>query len=161
MRIRLADPDPQWPALFDTLARRTREALGDRVLVLEHVGSTSVPALAAKPIVDMLLQVPDVEDEAAYVPALEAVAFRFHLREPEWYAHRLLKGTDIAANLHVFGTPCEEADHMLEFRDRLRADEAARDLYENTKRSLATRDWAVVQEYADAKTDVIHAILGR
>ena len=159
MRIVLADPDPQWPRLFDQLAERISGALADRVLLLEHAGSTSVPGLAAKPIIDIVLQVPQIEDEDSYVPGLEAVGFRFHLREPDWYDHRLLKGSDIASNLHVFGAPCEEVDRMLEFRNRLRTDADALARYQNTKRSLAEREWPTVQDYADAKTDIIRAIL--
>jgi GrpB-like predicted nucleotidyltransferase (UPF0157 family) len=156
--IVLADPDPTWPARYVRLAERIGAALGERVVVLEHVGSTSVPELAAKPIIDILLLVPHIDDEATYVPALEAAGFRFHLREPDWYAHRLFKGTDIAANLHVFGAGSEEAHRMLAFRDRLRTDPVARQRYEDTKRLLAAREWETVQDYADAKTDIVRSL---
>jgi len=70
--IQIVDYDPEWPRLFEREAKRIRAALGDRVLLLEHVGSTSVPGLAAKPRIDMLLVVADSADEPACVPTLEA-----------------------------------------------------------------------------------------
>jgi GrpB-like predicted nucleotidyltransferase (UPF0157 family) len=159
--IVLVDPDPAWPVAYATLAERIRGALGPNAVTLEHVGSTSVPGLAAKPIIDVLLLVPDSTAEEDYVPALESAGFAFHLREPDWFEHRLLKGTDIAANLHVFSVGCEEADRMLAFRDHLRVDPVDRGLYETTKRRLAAQEWQTVQDYADAKTDVVRAILTR
>ena len=160
-QIVIAEPDPTWPDAYSQLAKRIRASLGDTAVTVEHVGSTSVPGLAAKPIVDVLLLVADSTAEYAYVPALESAAFRFHLREPDWFEHRLLKGTDIAANVHVFSVGCQEADRMIAFRDHLRADESDRLLYEATKRALATGEWETVQDYADAKTDVVRAILAR
>jgi GrpB-like predicted nucleotidyltransferase (UPF0157 family) len=130
-------------------------------VLVEHVGSTSVPGLAAKPIIDVLLLVPDPADEAAYVPQLEAAGFLLHLREPDWHQHRLLKAHDPEVNLHVFAVGSEEAERMLLFRDRLRANGAERSRYEETKRQLAARDWDRVQDYADAKSDVVQAIIAR
>ena len=159
--ILLADSDPRWPALFDREAARIRAALGGRALLLEHAGSTSVPGLAAKPIVDVLLAVEDSADEAAYLPALEAAGYRLKIREPHWHEHRMLKGPDTAVNLHVFSEGCPEIARMLEFRDRLRASAADRERYESAKRALAARHWRYVQHYADAKSDVIEEILRR
>ena len=155
----LADYDPGWPALFEREAARIRAALGDRALVVEHAGSTSVPGLAAKPIIDVVLAVADPADEAAYVPALEAAGYWLKIREPHWHEHRMLKGPDTDVNLHVFSAGSAEIDRMLAFRDRLCADPAARERYEAAKRELAARRWRYVQYYADAKSDVIEAIL--
>src|SRR5215468_5833919 len=157
----LVDYDPAWPALFEREAERIREALGDRALAIEHTGSTSVPGLAAKPIVDITLVVADSADEADYVPALEAQGYVLRIREPEWYEHRSLKGPDTNVNVHVFSRGCPEIERMLLFRDRLRSDDAERQLYERTKRDLAQREWAYVQHYADAKSDVVEAIIAR
>src|SRR5689334_25340917 len=74
--VTLAEYDPQWPVLFEREAERIRTALGEKVVLLEHVGSTSVPGLAAKPVIDILLEVPDSDEEDAYVPALEAAGYR-------------------------------------------------------------------------------------
>ena len=128
---------------------------------MEHVGSTSVPGLAAKPIIDISLAVADSADEQAYVPALEAAGYFLRIREPDWFEHRGFGRRDARVNLHVFSAGCAEIDRMLRFRDRLRRDDADRELYERTKRELAQRQWKYVQNYADAKSAVVEAILAR
>jgi GrpB-like predicted nucleotidyltransferase (UPF0157 family) len=159
--IMLAEYDAGWPALFEQQADRIRSVLGPVALSVEHVGSTSVPGLAAKPIIDILLAVPDSADEQAYVPALEAAGYVLRIREPDWFEHRLLKGPDVDINLHVFSSGAAEIDRMLRFRDWLRANEADRDTYLQVKRDLAGRTWRHVQHYADAKTAVIAEIMAR
>ena len=159
--VTLVEYDEGWPALYAQEQTRIRSVLGDRALLVEHVGSTSVPRLAAKPRIDVLLAVADSRDEASYVPALEAAGYSLRIREPDWHEHRLLKEPDIDVNLHVFSIGCGEIDRMLRFRDRLRRDPDDRALYERTKRDLAQRRWASIQEYADAKTQVVEEILAR
>jgi GrpB-like predicted nucleotidyltransferase (UPF0157 family) len=159
--VLIVDYNPEWPRQFDAEAAKIRAALGERALLLEHVGSTSVPGLAAKPILDILLVVGDTRDEAAYVPPLEAVGYVLRNREPAWYEHRVLKGVDPAVNLHVFPAGCEETERMLLMRDWLRAHQDDRELYERTKRALAQRTWKYTQNYADAKTTVVEEILAR
>ena len=153
--------DPDWPRLFAREARRIRGALGERALQVEHAGSTSIPELAAKPIVDIVLVVADSADEAAYVPALEAAGYVLRIREPDWFEHRLLKGPDTNVNVHVFSPGCLETERMLLFRDWLRRNAADRELYERTKRELAAREWKFTQDYADAKSEVVEAMLAR
>ena len=159
--VHLDDYDPDWPNWFEREAARIRGALGQRVRLLEHVGSTSVPGLAAKPIIDIVLAVPDSTDEAAYVPPMEAAGYVLRIREPEWFEHRLFKGPDTEVNVHVFTDGTDEVDRMLAFRDWLRSHDDDRLLYERTKRELAARDWKYVQHYADAKTDVVAEIMDR
>lgn len=159
--IVLADYDPSWPDLFERETARVRAALGERVLLLEHVGSTSVPGLAAKPIIDMLLVVADSGDEPAYVPSMEAVGYAVRIREPDWHQHRVLKGPDTDVNMHTFGDGSAEIVRMLAFRDRLRTVDHERELYLRTKRKLAARHWVHVQDYADAKGEVVEAIIAR
>ena len=159
--ILLADYDPGWPEQFEREAARIQGALGARALRLEHVGSTSVGGLAAKPTIDILLVVADSADEPAYLPALEAAGYVLRIREPDWFEHRLFKGPDANVNVHVFSAGCEEIERMLRFRDRLRRNDADRDLYGRAKRELAAREWKYVQEYADAKTALVEDILGR
>ncbi len=158
--IFLADPDPSWPELFAREAQRIRETLGPSAVQVEHVGSTSVPGLAAKPIIDIVLTVPDSADEAAYVPPMEA-GYVLRVREPHWFEHRFFKGPDTDVNLHVFTAGCAEVERMLAFRDHLRADEPDRLLYESTKRELAAHRWHHVQDYADAKDEVVAEIMTR
>ncbi len=160
-RIQIVDYDPEWPRLFEREAKRVQDTLGNRVLLIEHVGSTSVPGLAAKPKIDVLLVVADSADEQAYIPALEAAAYVLRIREPDWYEHRMLKGPDTDINLHVFSSGCSEIDRMLLFRDWLRSHAADRRLYERTKRELARLNWKYTQNYADAKTAVVEEILAR
>ena len=153
--------DPSWPGLFEREAERIRAILGDRVRQLEHVGSTSVPGLAAKPIIDVLLVVRDSSQEPAYLTDLEAAGYVLRIREPEWFEHRMLKGPDTDINLHVLSAGCPEIDRMLAFRDRLRTDVGDRELYERTKRDLAARRWRYMQNYADAKSAVVEEIVAR
>jgi GrpB-like predicted nucleotidyltransferase (UPF0157 family) len=159
--IELAEYDPTWLELFRSEEERIRAALGERVIRLEHVGSTAVPGLAAKPIIDVCLVVTDTRDEEAYVPALEAAGYVLRAREPEWYEHRLFKGRDPSVNLHVYPEGCPEIERYLVFRERLRTDQADRELYERTKRELAKREWKYVQNYADAKTAIVEEIIAR
>jgi GrpB-like predicted nucleotidyltransferase (UPF0157 family) len=159
--ITLAPYDPRWPGQFRTLARKVREALGDVCLSLEHVGSTAVAGMPAKPIIDMLLVVADSSREELYVTALEGVGFRLRIREPDWHEHRMLKSEHIEANLHVFSEGCGEIERMLLFRDWLREHEEDRRLYHRRKQELASRTWKYTQNYADAKSGVVEEILGR
>lgn len=159
--IAVVDYDPRWPGEFQAEAGRVRGALGAGVLRLEHAGSTSVPGLPAKPIIDMVLVLADSADEPAYVPAMEAAGFTLCIREPEWHEHRVFRGPRRPINLHVFSAGCPEVERMLAFRDRLRACAADRELYARTKRELAKKDWKYVQNYADAKTEVVRDILAR
>jgi len=161
MPIQIVDYDPEWPRLYEREAARVNSTLGDRVLLLEHVGSTSVPGLAAKPKIDMLLVVANSADELSYVPTMETAGYVLTIREPDWYEHRMFKGPDTDINLHVFSSGCTEIDRMLLFRDWLRSNEADRLLYERTKRELARNNWKYMQNYADAKTAVVQEILTR
>ena len=159
--IYLAPYDPAWPSLFTQLAKEIHKALGDAILLLEHVGSTSVPGLSAKPIIDMVLAVADSSDESSYVKPLEEKGYTLRIREPDWYEHRLLKAPEVEGNLHVFSAGCEEIERMLLFRDWLRIHADDRLLYEETKRELAARTWKYTQNYADAKAEVVQEILAR
>ena len=137
--IHLADYDPGWPGLYEREAARVRDVLGDRVLLLEHVGSTSVPGLPAKPIIDMLLAVADSADEAAYVPPMEAGGYACASASPTGTSTGVFKGPDTDINLHTFSAGSPEIERMLAFRDRLRTHDDERELYLATKRELAAR----------------------
>lgn len=160
-QVVLADPDPSWRDVAARLRDQLHEALGPVAVVVAHAGSTSVPGMPAKPILDLVLGVPDPADESVYVPAIETLGYRLRIREPEWREHRLLRHTDPAVNLHVFAAGDDEISAMLAFRDHLRADRRDRDLYLQTKVELAGRTWEHVQDYADAKADVVADIMTR
>ena len=159
--IQIVDYDPAWPGLFEREAERVRDTLGERALLIAHIGSTSVPGLAAKPKIDMLLVVSNSADESSYVPAMEAAGYVLRIREPDWYEHRLFKGPDTDIHLHVFSLGCPEIDRVLLFRNWLRRHPSDLLLYEHTKRELARREWKYMQNYADAKTAVVEEILAR
>ena len=156
--ITVTDYDDDWPVRFARLRDLVEAALGSRALTVEHIGSTSVPGLAAKPIVDMLLTVASVEDEDAYVPALEDAGFVLRVREP---GHRMLRTPGKDVHLHVYEPASQAVVDYLDLRDWLRESAADRALYESTKRDLAERTWFDMNDYADAKSDVVLDILGR
>ncbi|MGK8525307.1 GrpB family protein [Nocardia asteroides] len=168
VQVVLEEYNPAWPDWYAEEETAIRAALGGIALRVEHTGSTSVPGLAAKPLINILLLVPETDDEGAYLPALEAAGYALRIRQPDWYRHRCLirrvgSGARRDVNLHVFspqsGAP--EIERILAFRDRLRTDAADREYYERTKRALARREWKFVQHYANAKSEVIEEILGR
>ena len=160
-KIVLVDYDPAWPLQFIRENERIKSTLGAKALSIEHVGSTSVPGLPAKPVIDILLVVERSADERSYLPALEAAGYVLGIREPEWHEHRMFKGPDTNINLHVFGKGDEEIERMLMFRDWLSENLADRDFYLRTKRELAEKDWKFVQNYADAKSKVVESIIAR
>lgn len=156
--IVVVDYDPQWPAVFELHRARISDALGARCSRIDHVGSTAVPGLAAKAIVDIQISVDDPDDEASYVPMLEAAGYRLRVREA---GHRMLRTPELDVRLHVCGAGSDwERRHLL-FRDWLRRSDGDRSLYESTKRELAHRSWSAMQDYADAKSAVIAEIIRR
>jgi GrpB-like predicted nucleotidyltransferase (UPF0157 family) len=161
-QIHLAPYDPAWPAQYAAEAAKIRAALGEKALVLEHVGSTSLPDIPAKPIIDIVLAVADSSEEDAYVPPLIAQGYRLHLREPDWEQHRVMKGDlPVLVNLHVFTAGSHEIRRMLAFRDRCRTHPEELALYAETKQALAGQVWRHVQHYANAKGEVVEAIIAR
>ena len=156
--IVIADYDPQWPRRFDAERERIGSALGGIARRIEHIGSTSVPGLAAKPIVDVLVAVSDVSDESSYGPALERAGYELRVREPE---HRMYRTPERDVQVHVWNDGDPEINRYLVFRDRLRASPDDRNEYERLKRSLAQREWSDVNHYADAKGPLIKSILAR
>ena len=162
--IEVIDPDPDWPRQYDALAGRIREALGWRVLQLEHVGSTAVPGLPAKPVIDIDLTVADPGREQDYVPALEAAGFRLRIREPWWHGHRVLRADEPPCNLHVFGFDSPELVKHRIFRDWLRGNPGERDRYAAAKRRAASEANAAgehVMQYNARKQQVIRDIYHR
>jgi GrpB-like predicted nucleotidyltransferase (UPF0157 family) len=156
--IVIVDYDNEWPDRFEELALQVKNALGNGALSVEHIGSTAVPGLAAKPIVDMLLVVHDVTDEGAYVTPLEQEGFVLRVREPR---HRMLRTTEKDVHIHVFEPESQEIKDYRDLRDWLRINEADRDLYAVTKKKLAQQRWSDMNYYADAKSSVVQQILGR
>jgi GrpB-like predicted nucleotidyltransferase (UPF0157 family) len=157
-RITLVEHDPSWAQRFRVHAARLRRALGERARLIEHVGSTAVPDLAAKAVVDILVGIDDPDDEPAYLPDLRTVGYDLRVREP---AHRCLRAgePDAPVNLHCYPPGDPEVTKVLLFRDRLRAEPHDRARYQAHKYELAGHEWPDVNHYAEAKKPVIDAIL--
>ncbi|MDQ1379631.1 MAG: hypothetical protein QOJ71_350 [Actinomycetota bacterium] len=159
--IVIVDYDTDWPVRFEAERARIVAALGPRALAVDHIGSTSVPGLAAKPIIDVCVTVVDSADETSYLGALVDAGYELRVREPEFHEHRMLRTPAHDVHVHVFTLGSDEITRYLAFRDRLRADDADRTMYAETKRTLAQRDWPSMQHYADAKTAVVEAVIAR
>ena len=157
--IHIVNYDSSWPGTFQIHAAKIAEALGEVALRIEHIGSTSVPGLAAKPIIDILLVVEDSANESAYLPQLEAAGYELRVREPEWHEHRMFRTPERDVHVHIYSAGCPEIQRNLLFRDRLRINIDDRRRYEQTKRELAKQDWAAMDDYATAKTDVVESII--
>jgi GrpB-like predicted nucleotidyltransferase (UPF0157 family) len=157
--IEIYDYDPRWQDTYQAHATVIAEALDDTALLIEHIGSTSVPGLAAKPIVDMLLVVPDSQDEDSYVAKMESAGYVLRVREPNFHEHRMFRTQDLGVHIHVFSRGSSEIDRCVTFRNRLRANSHDRLFYEETKRKLAAQSWPDMNAYADAKSEVIETII--
>ena len=155
--IVVADYDPAWPERFRQEEARIRAALGEAALSVEHIGSTAVPGLAAKPKVDILLVVEDSAEEASYLPALEEAGYVLRVREPDFDEHRMFRTPAKDVHLHVFSAGSPEIERYL----LLREDEGDRELYARMKRRLAAEEWPSMQHYAEAKTEVVEGIIAR
>jgi GrpB-like predicted nucleotidyltransferase (UPF0157 family) len=162
--VEVVEYDPAWPAAFARIAGMVRESLGDAAIAIEHVGSTSVAGLAAKPVIDVDLTVSDPADEAAYVPALESAGFMLVIREPGWHQHRCLRLSDPRSNLHVFGPDCPEVVRHRMFRDWLLAHPDDCEVYHRAKLASAketTERGELVMDYNRHKEPVLRAIYER
>lgn len=159
--IVIADYDPLWPGKFQQHASIISAILGTKALAIEHVGSTSVPGLAAKPIIDLDVIVEDSSDEAAYLPALLGAGYILRVREPDWHEHRMLRTPELDVHIHIFSRGCAEVARHLAFRNHLRHDAEDRLRYEALKRQLAKEDWSDMNAYANAKGELVKAILAR
>lgn len=157
--IHLEEYHEEWNELFCLEKVRILNALHDKALMIEHIGSTAVPNLCAKPIIDILLVVEDSSNEKEYVPDLLAAGYTLRIYEPEFEHHHMFKGMDTDINLHVFSKGSKEIDKYLLFRDYLRSHPDAIAMYASEKRRLAKRKWKYVQNYADAKSEIVQQIL--
>jgi GrpB-like predicted nucleotidyltransferase (UPF0157 family) len=157
----IVDPDPAWPERFARERLRIGEAIGEVACPVAHIGSTAVPGLAAKPIVDILVvleDVEDVEDESAYLPQLERAGYTLRVREP---GHRMFRTPQRDVHVHIWGQDDPEVGRHLAFRDRLRASAEDREAYERLKRKLAQQNWDDTNHYAQAKGPLVEEILTR
>ncbi|MFC3500936.1 GrpB family protein [Micromonospora krabiensis] len=159
--IVIEDYDPAWPERFAAASSTVKAVLGDLVIGIEHVGSTSVPGLAAKPVIDIDVLLPETTDESRYLPALEGIGYRLVLREPWWHGHRMLIASSEDVNLHIWPHDAPEPVRHRLFRDWLRTHPDDRELYAATKRRLARETIGRAGDYSLAKNEVVDQILAR
>ena len=151
----IAEYNPRWPARFDRERSQVRDALGAAALRIEHIGSTAVPGLAAKPIIDLLVTVEDPDADPTFVPAMESAGYELRVREP---GHRMFRTPARDVHVHFWNSESPEVERYLAFRERLRRSADDRLAYERLKRELATRDWTDMNEYAHAKGGLITGV---
>ncbi len=125
---------------------------------MEHIGSTAVPGLAAKPIIDTLVEIDGLEDDADYGSSLEAAGYALRVREP---GHRMVRTPARDVHVHISPSGSDDVRRHLTFRDWLRFHPEDRELYERTKQELAVRPWRDMNYHAEAKTPVIEEIMAR
>ncbi|SDZ32055.1 GrpB family protein [Herbiconiux ginsengi] len=158
LEVGLRDDHERWAGTYREHRERIRNALTGADVAIEHIGSTSVPGLAAKPIVDIVVAVDDITAEEDYLDALLAAGYELRVREP---GHRLVRTPARDVHVHVYGRGDPAVQEYILLRDRLRSDADDRALYESTKRDLLATRWDDMNDYADAKTEVIVAIKAR
>lgn len=168
-KIAIIEPNPAWPQRFFDTKARIEAVLGSTAVAILHSGSTSVPGLPAKDIIDIDLVVKDIKDEKSYVESLEKLGFLFLFREPGWHQHRFFvdegdrPGTH-AINLHVFGPDCAEVERHRIFREWLLTSPNDLQLYARVKRECASDSENAgesMQEYTVRKSKIVQEILDR
>ena len=157
MKVTLAEYNRAWPVRYEAERDRVADALRERALRVEHIGSTAVPGLASKPVIDILVAVSDLRDPHIHL-ALRGVGYALAVDEHE---HRMYRTAQMDVHVHLWPIGSPEIERHLIFRDWLRGNRADRELYEHVKRKFAERDWNDRNDYAEAKTPVVSAILRR
>jgi len=155
--IEIVDYRPEWPERFEMERARIAAVLGSTARAIEHVGSTAVPGLAAKPIVDIMVALDDPEDEALYLPQIEQLGYQLRVREP---GHRMFRTPARDVHVHIWAAGSDDERRHLVFRDRVRSNADDRAQYERTKRDLAGR-YRDANYYAKAKSALIEQIVER
>ena len=149
----------EWPETFDRHRARIAATLGAGAVGIDHIGSTAVPGLAAKPIVDTLVVVADSADEDSYLPAMERAGYVLRVREPDFEEHRMFRTPERDVHVHVLSVGSPEIERYLRLRDALRAAPFLRARYQALKQTLAAQDWQDMNAYAQAKSVMIETII--
>ena len=161
--MEIADPDPLWPTLYEAEAQRLRHDLGPALRALEHIGSTAVPGLAAKPVLDIMAAMDTLEEADARLPLLAASGYALRatgMRERLFLQRAAESGTP-AVNLHLVTLASWPRRKERRFRDRLRAHPEEAAAYAALKRDLAARLGTDPEAYTRAKTALIQEIMDR
>jgi GrpB-like predicted nucleotidyltransferase (UPF0157 family) len=168
--ITLADYDPRWPALFEEERALIQEAIGDWIIAIEHVGSTSIPGIAAKPVIDIGVGLRDIGESYKTIFPMAKLRYRcmgeggipdrLYFKKPDdSQSLRVPGGVPRTHQIHMYETSNPEWERHLAFRDYLRAYPDARDEYEALKRRLAVEHASDIERYADAKSDFVERII--
>lgn len=150
-----------WPHQFQDHSTRIKDAIGEVALRIEHIGSTSVERLAAKPIIDILVVIADPSKEELYLQSLLNAGYELRVREPDYDNHRMFRTTERDVHIHIYPPSSEEVERYLIFRDFLRTNPEARDEYAALKQKLSESNWKDMNEYSAAKTSFIDEIITR
>jgi GrpB-like predicted nucleotidyltransferase (UPF0157 family) len=167
VRITIADYDPRWPELFESEKQRLWESLGHHIVHIEHIGSTAVPGLAAKPVIDMMVGVESlkVADAFCLLPIIDLGYEYVKGLEKKLPLQRYFRRDNSEGirthHIHLVEFGTDWWRHYLVFRDCLRSHVEARTAYENLKRELAQKDWESGLEYADAKTAFVEGVISK
>ena len=157
MRVRLDRSSDEWPLKYERVSQQIGRVLGVRAKRVEHIGSTAVPGLDAKPIVDILLELDDVDDQDIH-QALAGIGLAPIVDEP---GHRMFRTAAGDVHVHLWASDDSEIERHILFRDWLRENEMDRRLYKREKYRLAAMEWPTQNDYAEAKTPVINEIVAR
>ncbi|WP_139187399.1 GrpB family protein [Pseudarthrobacter chlorophenolicus] len=157
-QLELTAYDYRWPGMYLQHQRRIGNALSAAEIDIDHIGSTSVPGLAAKPIIDIVVAVLDITAEEEYLHALLAAGYQLRVREP---GHRLVRTPERDVHVHILQKGDPAIRNFILLRDHLRTSVDDRALYEDTKRDLLAHPWDDMNAYAEAKSQVIAAIMAR
>nr|WP_249418554.1 GrpB family protein [Citrobacter freundii] len=153
--------DPSWPEIYSELESKIKDILGSNLLRIDHVGSTAVPGLAAKPVIDIDVTVAEAANEEVYLLALEKLGYRLIVREPRFHGHRLFHYENPRVNLHVFTQDTPETARHLLFRDWLRQSEKDCKLYADAKFEAIKGCSFDIHKYHENKSKVVHDIYQR
>lgn len=162
--VSIVEPRDSWQKDGEALIQQIRDAIGPRAIRLDHIGSTSVGGMPAKPIIDVDLTIADPSKEEEWLPQLEDTGLILTVREPWWFHHRMLETPERDAHIHVFGPDSAEPLKHLVLRNWLRESEEDRQLYAQTKRDAAAETVArgeTLNEYNQRKQEVLRAIYQR
>ncbi len=159
--LELREWDPRWPEIFSTLRSALLTRLGSRILEVEHVGSTSVPGLTAKPILDVLVGVPDLEQSLHLVPELGVMGFDFGPEDDVADRHYFRRGSDGLRTHHLsLAEPGSRHYHnSITFRDVLRRSTDLAATYAELKERLMRKHRFDSLSYMHGKTDFVLGVL--
>ena len=157
--VRLAQYSPEWKMLYEEEERLLKDLIGEYVIDIQHIGSTSVPGLIAKPIIDIGIAIKDFEEGQRLVKPIESLGYEYKGENGIPKRHYFVKGNPTTHHLHIVEIDSEEWKKNITFRDALRKDENLAKEYAKLKLNLAEKFKYDRVAYTDGKTDFVNYIL--